>query len=167
MKEIKIEEINKSVFELVGKDWMLIAAKDKSGRVNAMTASWGGMGELWGKHVAFIFVRPQRFTRKLIDNASTLSLSFFAEHHRAMLTYMGRASGADEDKIAHAKLTVGDIDGAPVFEQSALTLVCEKLYCQQLTPESFANNATAEKWYKNNDFHYMYIAEIKSILENK
>ena len=40
---------------MIGKDWMLVCAGD-----NAMTASWGGMGVLWNKPVAFVFIRPQR-----------------------------------------------------------------------------------------------------------
>jgi hypothetical protein len=39
--------------------WMLITA-GRDGRYNTMTASWGGMGVLWGRNVATIYVRPQR-----------------------------------------------------------------------------------------------------------
>ena len=38
---------------MIGKEWMLITA-EKDGKVNTMTASWGGMGILWNKKVAFI-----------------------------------------------------------------------------------------------------------------
>ena len=40
---------------------MLITAGDEN-RHNAMTASWGGVGELWGKYVSTIYIRPQRYT---------------------------------------------------------------------------------------------------------
>ena len=55
------KDINKDdVFSLIGDRWMLVAATDKDGKTNAMTASWGGLGVLWGKKVAFVFIRPQR-----------------------------------------------------------------------------------------------------------
>ena len=34
--------------ELIGKEWLLVAA-NKDGKSNAMTASWGAVGEMWGK----------------------------------------------------------------------------------------------------------------------
>ena len=40
-------------------------------KVNTMTASWGGTGILWNKPVAFIFIRPQRYTYELIENDDT------------------------------------------------------------------------------------------------
>ncbi len=48
MKKIAVEEIRENPWTLVGQDWMLVAAQKKDGRVNAMTASWGGVGILWG-----------------------------------------------------------------------------------------------------------------------
>ncbi|MBQ5373195.1 MAG: flavin reductase family protein, partial [Bacteroidaceae bacterium] len=47
------------VFHLIGKEWMLITAGNIK-HFNTMTASWGGLGWLWNKPVAFIFVRPER-----------------------------------------------------------------------------------------------------------
>ena len=39
-REIKPEDLNQSVFKLIGHDWMLITA-EKENKVNTMTASWG------------------------------------------------------------------------------------------------------------------------------
>ena len=69
-KEIKPEELDKSPFQLIGKDWMLITA-EKDNKINTMTASWGGFGVLWGKNVAFYFIRPQRYTKEFVDNSDT------------------------------------------------------------------------------------------------
>ena len=53
-RSIRPEELELNPFQAIGSDWMLIAASDGE-RVNAMTASWGGMGVLWGKNCVFIF----------------------------------------------------------------------------------------------------------------
>ena len=58
-KEISPEVLRKNPFQLIGKDWMLITAGDEN-KVNTMTASWGGLGVIFGKNVAYILVRPQR-----------------------------------------------------------------------------------------------------------
>ena len=47
IREIQPEQLRQNVFEMIGKQWTLITAADRQGKVNAMTASWGGLGVLW------------------------------------------------------------------------------------------------------------------------
>ena len=47
-------------FTKIGKEWALVTAGNKE-KANTMTVSWGGVGVLWGKNVAFIFVRDSRY----------------------------------------------------------------------------------------------------------
>ena len=63
MKEINIEEFKFNPFTKIGKEWMLVTASN-NGKVNSMTASWGGVGVLWNKNIAFIVLRPQRYTKE-------------------------------------------------------------------------------------------------------
>lgn len=139
---------------------MLVAATDKDGKTNAMTASWGGLGVLWGKKVAFVFIRPQRYTKKFVDDAENFSLSFFEESYKPMLGYMGKVSGKDEDKIKKSGLTVQYKDGAPVFKEASLTLICRKMYRQTLEEDCFVDKTNIGKWYPQKDYHDMYVAEI-------
>ena len=93
MKEIKPQQMSRNVFDAIGKDWMLVAA-EADGRANAMTASWGGMGVLL-EQMRRVCLHPPAALHKDIDRqGDTLSLSFFADEERAMLTYMGRTSAA-------------------------------------------------------------------------
>ena len=155
------KHINKDdVFSLIGDRWMLVAATDKYGNTNAMTASWGGLGVLWGKKVAFVFIRPQRYTKKFVDDAENFSLSFFEESYKPMLGYMGKVSGKDEDKIKKSGLTIESKDGAPVFKEASLTLVCRKMYRQTLEEDCFVDKTNIGKWYPQKDYHDMYVAEI-------
>ena len=161
--KIKPEELTENVFHLINDDWMLVAAED-GGRTNAMTASWGGVGILWGKKVAFVFVRPQRYTKEFIDKSDKLSLSFFDDSWRKMLNYMGTVSGRDEDKIAASGLHVEMVNSAPVFKESRMALICRKLYEQPMTEESFVDKELAAQHYAQKDFHNMYVVEIEKIL---
>lgn len=156
----KNDMLKESVFSLIGDRWMLVAATDKSGRTNAMTASWGGMGVLWGKKVAFVFIRPQRYTKRFVDEAAKFTLSFFDDSYKNMLGYMGKVSGKDEDKMAKSGLTVTDRNGAPVFKEASLTLVCRKMYRDTLKEENLIDKSIIEKWYPQKDYHDVYVAEI-------
>ena len=61
---------------------MLVTA-EKDGKVNTMTASWGGVGIMWGKPVAYVFIRPQRYTKEFIDaDRYILSVHVLGEEHR-------------------------------------------------------------------------------------
>lgn len=64
-KEIAIDELSFNPFEKISKQWMLITAGDEL-KSNTMTASWGGVGIMWGKPVVTAYIRPQRYTKELI-----------------------------------------------------------------------------------------------------
>ena len=165
MKQIEINEFSENPFKLIGSDWMLITAK-KGDKTNMMTASWGGVGILWNKPVATIYVRPQRYTKEFIDNEEYFSLCVSPEEYRQILNYCGTKSGRDEDKIAETKLTIDESEKAPIFKEARLVLICKKLYAQDLTEQSFIDKSLVEKNYQAKDFHTMYIAEIEKILTN-
>ncbi len=160
----KLSELNENVFELIGKKWMLITAA-KEGKSNTMTASWGGLGVMWGKKVAYVVIRPQRYTKEFIDVAESFSLSFLPEKFRKELSYLGSVSGRDEDKIAKAGLSLTYQEEVPYFEESELVLICKKLFVQEFKDESFLDKSILDTWYKAGDNHYLYIAEIIDVLK--
>lgn len=162
LKEISIEKLDKNVFEMIGKQWMLVTA-EKDGKVNTMTASWGGLGIMWGKNVAFVVIRPQRYTKEFIDNSDSFSLTFLGEEHRETLKYLGTVSGRDEDKIQKSSLTIEHIDKTPYFSEGEIVFKCKKLFNQYFDENSFVDKSILDKWY-NDDYHMLYIAEIEKVL---
>lgn len=162
-KEIQPQEFVYSPFKLIGEEWMLITA-EKDGKANTMTASWGGLGVMWGKNVAYIAIRPQRYTKEFIDNSDTFSLTFFDDSYKKALSYLGAASGRDEDKIAKSNLTIRHTDGVPYFAEAKIAILCNKLYAQEYKPELFIAQEINEKCYPDADHHTLYIAEITKIL---
>ena len=164
-KEIKPNELNESTFKLIGDDWMLITA-EKDGKVNSMTASWGGFGILWSKSVVYTFVRPQRYTKEFIDASPTFSLTFFDESFKKDLSYLGTVSGRDEDKLSKTKLNVTYIDGTPGFNEAKLTIICRKIYAQELDPNCFIDKTIDNKIYPTKDYHTVYVSEVEKILIN-
>ncbi len=161
-KEIKPEELNKSPFQLIGNEWMLISA-EKDNKANTMTASWGGFGIMWNKNVAYMVLRPQRYTKEFIDGSDRLSLTFFPEEYKKQLSYLGTVSGRDEDKITKSNLTLDHYEGVPYFEEASLVIICKKLFAQAMSPDSFIYKDLMEKNYPNKDYHTLYIAEVEKI----
>ena len=151
-KEINPIDLNESTFRLIGHDGMLVTAAHNS-RVNTMTASWGGFGVLFNKNVAYIFVRPQRFTKEFVDGSDRFSLTFFDKSFKKELSYLGTASGKDEDKISKAGLTTLYLGETPYFEESRLIMICKKLYAQDMTRESFIDIDMRKKHYPEEDYH--------------
>lgn len=162
MEHIRVEELS-NVFDKIGKEWMLVGA-GKRGEENAMTASWGALGILWNKPVCFVFVRPQRYTHKKIDECERLSLTFFDEEYRDMLKYFGTRSGADTDKIADCGLTVLYENDTPYFAEASLSLICRKLYVGEIEESGFLDKSLLEN-YKLKDYHTVYVCEIESVLK--
>ena len=150
-------------FSLIGDDWMLITAATNT-ECNTMTASWGCMGVLWNKPVAFTFVRPQRHTFTLLEGAETYSLSFLPERYRDALRYCGAHSGRDGDKFAATGLSVVTENGTPCIEQARLVLVCRKCYAADLDATHFCDPSLLSH-YKANDFHRQYVGEIIDVLK--
>lgn len=151
------------MFNMIDKDWMLITAK-KDGQVNTMTASWGGFGSVWGRPVAFIFIRPQRFTKEFVEASENFSLSILKDGHRKELNYLGTISGRDEDKIANMGLEVLEKNDIPYFKESKKVFLCKRLYRQEMLEECFIDDKLPTKHYPTKDFHIMYIAEIEEVL---
>ena len=162
-KEINPKELPDNPFQLIGNDWLLVTS-EKEGNVNAMTASWGGLGVMWGKDVAYIVLRPQRYTKELLDDTGILSLSVLPEGNKDIYGYLGKISGRQEEKIAKTGLTVAHDGATPYFEEARLVLLCRPLFAQEYNPRCFLDTSVEEKWYPEKDYHTLYICGIQKVL---
>ncbi len=163
MKEfvsLSIEDLLVNPVNIIAKDWMLITAGNEES-FNTMTASWGGIGNLWNKPVAFIFVRPQRYTFEFLENSKYFSLSFFEGSYRQALNICGTKSGRNTNKVKDAGLTpLFSPKGTPFFREANLVFECRKLYGQLLTEENVIDSSILSSFYPHKDFHKLYIGEI-------
>lgn len=162
MQTIDFTELQANAAQLIGKQWMLITAGNEH-KFNCMTASWGGLGFLWNRPVAFIFVRPNRHTVQFIEQEERLSLTFMPESYRQDLVFCGRNSGRDVDKMAHTSLRPLALpSGTPAFEDADLILDCRKMLKTTLAQADFLNWAEVSPAFyaEDNPLHTLYICEI-------
>jgi flavin reductase (DIM6/NTAB) family NADH-FMN oxidoreductase RutF len=174
--EKNIRELNGSPVKRIGDEWALLSAGDTAksgGNWNTMTVSWGGLGELWSQDVAFVFIRPQRYTREFVEANSIFTLSFFDKSSRKALAFCGDKSGRDIDKAAGAGLNPivfdrtllnGRAQGAIGFAEATEIIVCRKLYTHVFDPAKFLDPAIQKNCYPQSDYHTMYIAEVVGLL---
>lgn len=172
MKKTTVETLaRENAFELIGKEWMLIAAGTPE-KCNMMTASWGGIGWLWNKPVAFIFVRPERYTYPLIEENEHVTLSFLGHDKpmRDIYNFCGSKSGRDFDKLKETGLVPFATEhGSVGFEQARLVVEGRKLFRSEFKPEEFLDHSVLERWYNDQpggSLHTVYVLEIENVYES-
>lgn len=161
-KQIAPDKIPGNIIKMLSEDWMLITAGNND-KFNMMTASWGGIGFLYQKPVAFCFINPARYTYQLMENNDTYTLTFYTEAYRDALKYCGSKSGKDVDKIKGSGLTpITTPTGSKAFSQAWLIIECRKMVSQSLTPESIADKSIKGEW-AGKQMHKMFIGEIINV----
>ena len=151
-------------FKLIGEEWMLVTAGTED-KFNTMTASWGGVGILWNKPVAFLFIRPERYTHGFLEENERVTLSFYGEEYRRVLQICGTKSGRDTDKVKECGITPLKLEsGAMTFAESRMTLDCRKLFKTEMTEANFIDRETLAKQYgAHGGMHTIYVVEIEGV----
>ena len=162
-KEIQPEQWKESAFERIGKRWMLVGTP-AGGRANAMTASWGGFGVLWGRPVVYLWVRPERFTHTMIEEGHCFSVNFLPEGMEEVYHICGSVSGREVDKAARCRLTVRQQEGIPYFAESETAALCRLLYQQPMMAGGYCDYPLLEATLQKGNLHTLFIGEIKALL---
>ncbi|MBE6957508.1 MAG: flavin reductase family protein [Ruminococcaceae bacterium] len=159
LKKIDLKDLRENVFTRIGDQWMLITA-GQGANCNTMTASWGGLGVIWGQPAATVYIRPQRYTKEFVDREEYFTLSFMPAEYKPQLAVCGSKSGRDMDKVKECGFTVKTGEGnAPYFAQADLVLVCRKRYAQEMDGGAMPADVL-EHYYPGKDYHTMYIGQI-------
>ncbi|MBQ3254002.1 MAG: flavin reductase [Acholeplasmatales bacterium] len=168
MLKKNLKELNNNVFNEIGNVWPILVAGDRNIGYNGMTVSWGGLGVLWGKNVAFVFVRKSRHTYKFIDNSDSVTLSFLSDEYKSAKSLFGSKSGRDINKFeeAHLHATLDlDFNGYYVAEADYV-LKMKKIYSVDIPYETLPQGMK-DTFYPTGDMHTMYVCEIKQYLVNE
>ena len=160
-----MKEYNVNPFEIFNEQWAIVTAGTKD-NYNSMTISWGSMGTLWHKNIVTIYIRPDRYTFKFLEDNDIFTLSFYDEEYRNELSIFGRTSGRDVDKVKESGFTPEILDNGITYKEAKQTIVLKKIYIEQMNKELFDKDAL--ECYKDNaPAHYMIIGEIVNIVDKK
>ena len=163
-RQIDHKEFN-NCFDKFKNEWALLSVGPLDNH-NAMTVAWAGLGYLWRKEVAFIFVRPSRHTFKFSENNDFFALSFFDEQYRDALSYYGTKSGRDVNKDEACNFHPFELNNVTIYEEARTTIICKKIYADDIKPELFLDN-DIEKCYPDHSYHKMYICEVVAIYQTR
>ena len=151
-------DYNINPFEIFNDDWALVTAGTID-NFNSMTISWGTMGTLWHKNIITIFIRPDRYTFKFLEDNDIFTISFYDEKYKKELSAFGRMSGRDVNKVEECKFNPVMLKNGITYKEAKETIVLKKIYIEQLNKDLF--NEEALECYKDSDpAHYMIIGEI-------
>jgi len=157
-----MQSLKLDIFNVFHTDWALLTA-GKPENYNTMTISWGGLGTLWSKSVATVYVRPCRHTYQYMESNDYFTVSFFTDAYKSDLKLLGTRSGRDGDKVALTALTPVSAGESTTFAQAKRTLLCKKLYAQDLDASAIPDDILQVQ-YGTETPHRMYIGEVVSIL---
>ena len=157
-----MDQFKAESFNLFNRQWALLTA-GTAGSYNAMTISWGGLGTLWGRPAATVYVKPVRYTHDFMEKCDYFTLSFYSDEYRNALNIMGSESGRDGNKDQKAGLTPVMLEHGVTYEEADVTLVCRKMYHQDTVRENMPQNIV-DRIYTTEEPHTMYIGEVIEII---
>lgn len=160
-----LKKFNLAPFYSIDQEWAVLTAGEKE-KFNSMTISWGGFGTLWNKPIVTVYVKPIRYTYKLMEISEYFTISFYDETYRDDLAILGSKSGRDFDKVSLTNLTPEFLENSISFKESKLTIVCKKIYFQDFDITTIPQNEV-EKFYKTEPVHRMYIGEVIDIIDRR
>ncbi|MCR4688729.1 MAG: flavin reductase [Saccharofermentans sp.] len=155
-------ELNTEIFSQFDKKWALLTAGTMDS-FNSMTVSWGGLGTIWNKPVATVYVRTSRYTHEFMDKGDYFTVSFYPESLKQTLGVFGSKSGRDIDKMNYEGLTPATAGETVTFAEAEITLVCKKLFMQQLDVNNIPEDIV-QRFYSSDAPHDMYIGEVVDII---
>ena len=150
-------------FEIFDKSWALLTSGPIN-KHNSMTISWGGLGTLWNKKVATVYVKPCRYTYSFMEENDYFVLSFFKEEYRKALMMMGSHSGREVDKDSLSGLTPIKHGEVTIYKEAKITLICKKIYFNDLDINNIPIEEK-ERHYLKEAPHRMYIGEVVEIIK--
>ena len=150
------------IFSQFKTKWALLTAGDEKS-FNTMTISWGGLGTIWGKPVATVYVRTSRYTHEFMDSNDYFTISFYPEDKHEILVVMGAKSGRDIDKMHYKGLTPIKAEASVTFKEAERTIVCRKLFKQRVEVGNIPKDIV-EQYYSKDAPHDMYIGEVVAVL---
>lgn len=164
---MKLDDLKFAPFNDLDKNYALLTAGSKDD-FNTMTISWGGFGTIWNKPVVTVYVKPIRYTYKFMENSDYFTVSFYDDKYKKDLLTLGTKSGRDSDKISLTSLNPLYLDNSVSFEEANVTLVCKKIYYQDLNLELIKENLSNDiynRFYGDDPVHRMYIGEVVDIIK--
>ncbi len=139
-----------------------LTVRDKEGRENVMTISWGNIGFEWGRPIFTVLIRKSRYTSEIIENAEEFTVSIPTRSSmREKLAFTGTKSGRDIDKFDQGVITRAEPKtvSVPTVMEADIIYECKIVYKHKIDP-SILSPEVSQTSYRDGDYHNIYYGEI-------
>lgn len=139
-----------------------LTVRDRDGRENVMTISWGNIGFEWGRPIFTVLVRKSRYTAELIANADEFTVSIPTKSGtRDKLAFAGTRTGREIDKFKEGIIHPANPKSVKVstVEEADIIYECRIIYSHKIDPDKLAGDVSQTS-YRDGDYHTIYYGEI-------
>lgn len=106
-----------------------------------------------------------------MEDNDYFTIGFYDEKYKKDLGIMGSKSGRNLDKISLTELTPEYLKNGISFKEAKLTIVCKKIYFQDLDINNIDNSSILQseidRFYKKEPIHRKYIGEVIDIIDKR
>ena len=143
----------------------------KISNFNSLTIGWGTIGVLWQRPVMYVYVKPERYTFKFMEENEYFTVSFYGKKYRKQMGLFGSKSGKDIDKVKEANFHPVNLGESVTFEEADETYVCKKIYSHEIDynkiPEEIQKEYQVKTFYPTPKPHTEYIGLIVDYIKGK
>lgn len=144
--------------EQLGNGGLLLVSGTKG---NPMTIGWGLIGQIWGRPIFQVLVRPSRHSFSLLEELGEFTVCVPADGQKDALSLCGTRSGRDLDKVAACGLSLepsSDVS-VPYIAECRAHYECRVIHTNDLVNATL-DPQIVERSYPKGDFHRVYFGEI-------
>ena len=158
---IKAFELWQETVDALTREGLLLCSAGADGKPNPMTIGWMTAGVIWGRPIVTVLVRPSRYSFGLLEQAGEFTVNVLPPQFDEAIQYCGAASGRDDDKFAHTKLTPVPAQKVrvPIIEQGVIHYECRVVHKNDVVPAALTPEIIAGA-YPRNDFHRVFFGEL-------
>ena len=162
--ELKPYDLIRKSVELLGDGGLFLVSGTKG---NPMTIGWGVIGQIWGRPVFQVLVRPSRHSFSLLEELGEFTVCVPTEHQRKELALCGSKSGRDLDKIAACGLTLAPSArvSVPYIAECTAHYECRVIHVNDVVNATLDREIVAGS-YPKGDFHRVYFGQIEGVFEH-
>ncbi|MCM8784721.1 MAG: flavin reductase family protein [Candidatus Omnitrophica bacterium] len=166
-KEVKYTDVIEETIESLNGEKVLVCSIDENNKPNLMAIGWGSIGIVWGQPIFFIFIRPSRYTFKLIEQTEDFSVNIFDDKYKKVVNWCGSVSGRQYDKFKETKLTPlkSKYIKSPIVKEGKINFECRVIAKIDINSEML-DNEIKERNYKSGDYHRVYLGKILTCYKN-
>ena len=131
---------------------------------NPMTIGWGTIGQIWGRPVFLVLVRPSRHSFSLLESLPEYTVCVPGPDLKKAVAVCGSRSGRDIDKVKECglSLTRSETIGVPYVEECRIHYECRVIHKSNVVNADLSPEIVA-KSYPAGDFHRVYYGEILGV----